>query len=138
MANYNELLVSASDAEVLVSVVGNRVADPLEAEAADALADLLMAARMVPHERLPADRVRMNSFVTYREEPGGAQRSVMVVHPNEANAADGRISVLSPIGRALLGRKPGAVIAASVPGARALTIHVLHVEKAAGPLGEGR
>lgn len=136
MANYNELLVSASDAEVLASVVGKRVVNPLEAEATDALADLLMGARMVPHERLPADRVRMNSFVTYREEPGGARRSVMVVHPNEANAGEGRISVLSPVGRALLGREPGAVVAASVPGGRGLTIHVLRVESSAAALKE--
>jgi regulator of nucleoside diphosphate kinase len=56
---------------------------------------------------------------------------VVVVHPSEADAAEGRISVLSPIGRALLGRKPGAVIAASVPGGRALNIHILGVEEPA-------
>jgi len=136
LANYNELLVSASDAEVLASVVGNRVVNPLEAQAVDALADLLMTARRVPHERLPADRVRMNSCVTYREEPGGSRRSVMVVHPNEADAREGRISVLSPVGRALLGRKPGAVVTASVPGGRGLSIHVLRVESSAAALEE--
>jgi regulator of nucleoside diphosphate kinase len=131
LSNYNELLVSASDAEVLVSVVADRArSSSLEAEAANALADVLMGARMVPHENLPADRVAMNSVVRYREEPGGARRTVAVVHPMDADAAKGRISVLSPVGRALLGRKPGAVIAACVPGGRGLKLHILGVEKA--------
>ena len=130
MSNYNELLVSASDAEVLASVVGDRARpSSLEAEAANALVDVLMGARMVPHESLPADRVAMNSVVRYREDPGGARRTVALVHPIQADAAKGRISVLSPVGRALLGRKPGAVIEACVPGGRSLKIHILGVEK---------
>jgi regulator of nucleoside diphosphate kinase len=132
MANFYELIVSASDAEALAPVLGKRVTDPLEAEAADALADVLIGAHMVPHERMPANRVRMNSIVIYREEPHGAARSVRVVHPNEADAAAGRISVLAPIGRALLGRKPGAVVAAAAPGGRELNIRILRVEKPDG------
>jgi regulator of nucleoside diphosphate kinase len=132
LANYYELLVSASDAHALSSIVGERArSNPLEAEAADALADVLRGARVVPHERLPADHVGMNSLVSYREEPHGPSRTVAVVHPKEANPAKGRISVLSPVGRALLGRKPGAVVAARIPSGRDLRIHVLRVEKAA-------
>jgi transcription elongation GreA/GreB family factor len=37
--------------------------------------------------------------------------------------------VLSPVGRALLGRKPGVVVAVSVPGGRGLRIHILSVGK---------
>jgi len=132
MVHYYELIVSASDAEALAWVVGERArANPREAEAADELADVLFGARLVPHEKLPTDRVRMNSFVSYREEPDGARRSVVVVHPNEADATDGRISVLSPLGRALLGRTPGAVISVTVPDGRRLNIRILGVENAA-------
>jgi regulator of nucleoside diphosphate kinase len=130
MANYNELLVSSSDAEVLASVVGDRRrAHRHEAEAADALASVLMEARMVPHETLPHDRVAMNSSVTYRQEPAGDSRTITLVHPDEADAAQGRISVLSPVGRALLGRMPGSVIAAGMPGGRAMTIRVLSAHR---------
>ena len=129
MSNYNDLLVSASDAEALASLGGKRrLTDRLEADAAHALAEVLMDARMIPHERLPADRVAMNSRVEYREEPSGERRSVALVHPGEADLARGRISVLSPVGRALLGRKAGAVTSISVPGGRALSIRVLGVE----------
>jgi regulator of nucleoside diphosphate kinase len=132
MTNYNDLLVSASDAEVLAPLLSNRHrSGRLEASAADALADVLIDARMVPHDRLPADRVAMNARVAYREEPGGQSRTVALVHPNEAAPSEGRISVLSPVGRALLGRRAGSVASLSVPGGRALTIRVVAVEPAA-------
>lgn len=72
----------------------------------------------------------MNSRVSYREEPGGGRRTVALVHPNEAAPAHGRISVLSPVGRALLGRQAGSVASIGVPGGRALTLRVLEIEPA--------
>lgn len=72
MAKYHELVLSASDAEVLALMLGERRRQhALEAEAADALADLLVEARLVPHEELPPDRIAMNSRVTYRPLPEG-------------------------------------------------------------------
>ena len=54
MASYNELLVSARDAEALAPVVGDRRrTDRFEADAADALAERADGRAMVPHERLP-------------------------------------------------------------------------------------
>ena len=96
--NYYELVVSARDAEVLALMLGQRRRQPaLEAAAADALADVLLEARLVPHEELPENRIALNSTVTYRQEPDGPRRSVVLVHPVEADAAVGRISVLSPL-----------------------------------------
>jgi regulator of nucleoside diphosphate kinase len=130
MSNYNDLLVSASDAQALASLVGNsRGIYRLEADAADSLEDVLMDARRVPDDRLPANRVAMNSRVEYREEPKGEHRRIVLVHPGEADPSNGRISVLSPVGRALRGTKPGAVASISVPGGRRLTIRVLDVER---------
>jgi regulator of nucleoside diphosphate kinase len=130
MANHHELLVSACDAGALALMLGERRRNhALEAAAADALADLLMEARLVPDEALPADRVAMNSRVTYEELPGGARRSVSLAYPLEADAAAGRISVLSPIGLSLLGRAPGAVVEPPMPDGRALRIRVLALER---------
>lgn len=130
MNNVNDLLVSTDDAEALAPIVGDRRrADRFEADAADALAEVLMDARMVPYDRLPADRVAINSRVTYREEPRGEARTVMLVHPSNANATERRISVLSPVGRALLGRRPGSISSTGMPGGRAVTIRVLAAER---------
>ena len=123
---YHELIISARDAEVLALMLGERRRQhALEAAAANALADLLLEARLVPDEKLPADRVAMNSKVTYREEPAGMRRSVILVHPIDADAAVGRVSVLSPVGLALLGRTPGSVVTVDVPGTQALTVRIL-------------
>ena len=126
MTPYYDLLVSARDAEALASVVGEH---HHESDAADALADLVMEARLVPDHELPANRVAMNSRVTYREEPGGARRTVVLVHPGEASAAEGRISVLSPVGRSLLGRRTGSSASIGIPGGRALNVRVLAIER---------
>ncbi len=133
MLDYNDLVVSVRDAEVLAPLLGGRYrnsSNRSESDGADALADALVDARVVAHDRLPADRVSMNSEVTYREEPGGARRTVVLVHPSEAAPARGLVSVLSPVGRALLGRQAGSVSSISVPG-RSLSIRVLEVEPAA-------
>lgn len=130
MTKYHELILSARDAEVLALMLGERRRQhALEAGAADALADLLVEARLVPHERLPADRIAMDSNVEYYEEPDGERRSVILVHPIEADAAVGRISVLSPVGLALLGRTPGSLVDVALPGGRVLTIRILETAR---------
>ena len=126
MNKHHELILSASDVEVLALMLGERRRlHTLEAAAADALTDLLVEARRVPHEELPPERIAMNSKVTYREEPEGVRRAVVLVHPIEADAAAGRISVLSPVGLALLGNKPGSVVTLDVPGGNTLTLRIL-------------
>ena len=129
MATHHELLVSFPDAAALGLMLGERRRNhALEAAAADALADLLMDARLVPDEALPVDRVAMNSRVTYEELPGRAKRSVSLVFPIDADAGDGRISVLSPVGLALLGRAPGAMVEPPMPDGRRLRIRILGIE----------
>jgi regulator of nucleoside diphosphate kinase len=118
MTQLHELIVSSRDAEVLSSLMRERGRAP-------ALEDLLLEARRVAPGELPEDRVAMDSNVTYQEEPGGERRRVILVHPQEADAAFGRISVLSPVGLALLGRAPGARVSAALPGGRALTLRIL-------------
>ncbi len=136
MANHHELLVSACDAGALALMLGERRRNhALEAAAADALSDLLMEARLVPDEALPADRVAMNSRVTYEEQPGGARRSVTLVYPVDSDPAQGRISVLSPVGLALLGRAPGAIAVPAMPEGRSLRLRILALERDAGVEG---
>ena len=92
---------------------------------------------MANHHELPVSAgdahslaaITMNSLVTYVEEPGGEPRSVTLVRPAEANAVEGRIWVFSPMGRALLGRRPGAVVALGNPAARALKVRILSSER---------
>lgn len=125
MTPYYDLLVSARDAEALASVVGD---NNHESDAASALADVVMEARLVPHDELPDNRVAMDSLVTYTDGDG-AERTVRLVHPREADPSTLRISVLSPVGRALLGRKRGSTIVASLPGGRSRKLRIVNVER---------
>lgn len=128
MTHNTDLLVSTRDAEALACVVGDRHLAARFASETDALTEILMEARMVPHDELPPNRAGMNSRVTYREGDGPA-RTVTIVHPATSDASKLRISVLSPVGRALLGRRPGTSVEARVPGGRGITLHILAVER---------
>lgn len=129
MADQYELLISAADAEALAPLLDGRTRGlASDGDAADALADLLHEARIVAPERLPDDVVALSSRVTYEDDKGAA-RTITVVHPAEADPGRARISVLSPIGRALLGRRAGATVAFDGPGGRALRIRIVAAEK---------
>lgn len=130
MMDHYELLVSARDAETLAAMLGaHRRVNPFEADASDELAGLLMEARLVPAGTLPADRVGLHCTVTYEEAPSGRRRVVTLALPEDADPASGRISVLSPVGLALIGREKGAVVEASAPNGRALIVRILHIER---------
>ncbi len=70
----------------------------------------LERAIVVSPEAVPPDVVTMNSRVVYSDETSGLQRVVTIVFPGEADAADGKVSVFSPIGTALLGLSVGQAI----------------------------
>lgn len=79
-------------------------------EVADYLARELDRARVVTDTRLPADVVRMGSLVRYRDDATGQERSVTLVYPAERDIAAGRVSVMTPVGAALIGLARGQSI----------------------------
>lgn len=88
------------------------------------LQDEVERARVVELEEIPADVVTLNSMVTVRDEATGDYSDYMVVSPSEADVTAGRISVLAPLGTALLGYRAGAEIEWQMPGRiRRIRIH---------------
>ena len=81
------------------------------ADASDDLHHELDRARIVPDDKLPADTVRMGSIVTYQPE-NGSERTVVLVYPAQADISAGRVSILTPVGTALIGLKAGQTITA--------------------------
>jgi regulator of nucleoside diphosphate kinase len=71
-------------------------------------------ARVVP--AVPPDVVVMNSEVLYEDITTTQRRHVRLVYPSEANTTDGRVSVLAPLGCALLGLRVGQEIDWQMPG----------------------
>jgi regulator of nucleoside diphosphate kinase len=77
---------------------------------ASCLADELDRASVLPKGRVAADTVRMGSHLEYRDETLGTVRTATLVYPDEADISQGKISVLTPIGIALIGLKVGQSI----------------------------
>jgi len=76
----------------------------------------LERAIVVAREALPLDVVAMYSKVRYRDEHAGMSREIQIVYPEEADIAHGKISVLAPVGAALLGLAVGQAIDWRFPG----------------------
>lgn len=77
---------------------------------AERLLEELGRARIVPARKLPANVVTIGRAVTYRDELSGEEKTVTPVYPEEADISRGRISVLTPIGVALIGLAEGATL----------------------------
>jgi regulator of nucleoside diphosphate kinase len=75
---------------------------------ADRLMEELGRARVVAPAKMPSTVVAIGSSVTYRDESNGVERTVTLVYPEHADIALGRVSVMTPIGVALLGLTEGA------------------------------
>jgi len=70
----------------------------------------LERAIVVSSAAVPPDIATMNSRVRYTDEKNGATRTVSLVYPIEADATKGKVSVLAPVGTALLGLSEGQSI----------------------------
>ncbi len=75
---------------------------------ADRLLDELGRARVVAAAKMPANVVAIGSTVTYRDETTGQEKAITLVYPEDADIARGRVSVMTPIGVALIGLAEGA------------------------------
>ena len=65
---------------------------------------------------MPADVVTMNSRVVVKDLENGESSEYTLVFPEQANIEQGRLSVVSPIGTAILGYAKGDVITWQTPG----------------------
>lgn len=95
---------------------------------ADLLIEELERAELRPAGAVPADVVTIGSTVTYRE--GARTHTVQVVLPNDADIEHGRVSVIAPVGTALLGLSVGQRITWDMPDGRARRLEVLEVRRA--------
>ena len=132
VVKMHEVVLSADDAAVISNLIGAGGLPSFSGAAGEALAEALDAATVVPATELPPTVVAMNSVVEYMELPGGRVRDVVLVHPLAADVTSGRISVLSPVGRALLGRKVGDVCEVTVPGGSKLSVTIAGVRGGVG------
>ncbi|TCR67251.1 nucleoside diphosphate kinase regulator [Bosea sp. BK604] len=122
-----KIVVGATDHERL-SALAASIQDRMP-ELADELQAEMERAKVVAERQVPANVVRMGSFVSF-ESDAAPTRRVQLVFPGEADIAAGRVSVLTPIGTALIGLSPGQSIAWTARDGRQHRLTVLNVEQA--------
>lgn len=93
----------------------------------DFLAREIDRAEILPDTRLLPGLVTMDSEVTFRDDISTQERSVTLVYPDSANVDAGKISILTPIGAALIGLSVGQTIEFQTPGGRWRSLTVLKV-----------
>ena len=98
------------------------------------LAGELERAEAVVSKNVPADVVTMNSKVVLRDLDTSEEMTYMLVFPSDADIEEGAISVLAPVGTAILGYAKGDVVEWPVPsGLRRIRIEkIVYQPEAAG------
>ena len=94
----------------------------------------LLKAEVVDPAGIPPDVVTMNSKVCLKDLDTGEELEYTLVFPGDANLEAGKISILAPVGTALIGYRSGDRISWTVPGGirKLKIIKVLYQPEAAG------
>lgn len=128
------LLISRLDYERLEALLEQPVARGLDL---DALTGELERADIVEPSQMPGDVITMNSTARFRDETSGHEHELTLVYPKDADGSPDKVSILAPVGSALLGLRVGATIEWPVPGGRMARLRVLAIQyqpEAAGEL----
>lgn len=75
----------------------------------------LAGVRIIEDENIPGDQIFIGAIVTLRDLKTDEKLEYMLVSPEEANYDENKISIQSPIGKALLGRREGEQADIKVP-----------------------
>jgi transcription elongation factor GreA len=87
------------------------------------LEDKLARAEIVDVSKLSGDTIKFGATVTLIDDDTGETRIWQIVGEPEAEVKEGRISVISPIARALIGKTKGTTVLVEAPGgAKAYTV----------------
>ncbi|MBC1188715.1 MULTISPECIES: nucleoside diphosphate kinase regulator [Kluyvera] len=94
---------------------------------ANALNDELDRAQMCAPEDMPHDVVSMNSQVRFRDLTTGEERVRTLVFPAQMTDSSSQLSVMAPVGAALLGLRAGSAIHWELPGGTSTHLEVLEL-----------
>jgi regulator of nucleoside diphosphate kinase len=117
------ITISQFDKKRLLNLIDGWEADPHDRGHIDDLVVELDRANVVEPTEIPPDVVTMNSRVRITDIDAENTQTVTIVFPGMANADEGKISILAPLGTAILGYRVGSVVEWNVPsGLRRLRI----------------
>jgi len=109
------IVISEPDARVLRGLL-SRVGQGRDQEHLEELSEELERAQVLEPEQVEADVVTMHKLVRIVDLSNGTTQELTLVGPAEANVSARRISVLAPLGTALLGYREGDEVEWRMPG----------------------
>lgn len=125
MTNRPNIIISSLDADRLDALLESlpKGAFPGKAE----LEVELARADIVEPKQVPPTVVTMNSTVRFRVTSSKEEFSLTLVYPKDLDASGDKISILAPVGSALLGLSQGDDIEWPRPGGGTLKVHIEEV-----------
>ncbi|MBV2210126.1 MAG: nucleoside diphosphate kinase regulator [Thermomonas sp.] len=96
----------------------------------DALREELDRAELVEPSAVPNDLITMNSTAQVKvvgEDGNEHEYALTLVYPRDADGSSDKVSILAPVGSALLGLRVGSSIDWPMPGGRKARLHVLSI-----------
>ena len=109
------ITISEFDRRRLFALVDGYEADAADRGTIQDLLDEIERANVVPPAEIPPEVITMNTRLRLADAKSGESRVVTVVFPGSADSAQGKISILAPLGTALLGYSVGDVVEWRVP-----------------------
>ena len=124
MRNEKQLVITTNDYEIIMANLkyfsGKNTFNQHDAEE---LESELKKAKLVMKEEVPKDVVQLNSHVTIKDDKQKKVMQVTIVTPEKVDIKERKISIMSPIGRALIGYRKGNKVKWKVPaGLKTFTI----------------
>ena len=120
-----EIIISSLDADRLYALMESLPANSFAGEK-ELEAELGRANIVEPHE-VPSTVVTMNSTVNFVVESTGEEFTLTLVYPKNIDSSGDKISILAPIGSALLGLSQGDQIEWPKPGGGLVTVTIKEV-----------
>tara|TARA_R110002072_G_scaffold23437_6_gene81136 strand:- start:6592 stop:6972 length:381 start_codon:yes stop_codon:yes gene_type:complete len=113
MLSQRSVLIGRRDLARLDTLIHNRASNETSL-----LYDELDAAIVVEDDLLPDDVVRMNTTIRFVDLDTGVESTVELVYPHEVQGDARRVSILAPVGAALIGLRAGETIEWPLPNGR--------------------
>ena len=115
MAMQTNMIVTTNDYNRLMGLLKFSVSENNKSDIVFNLYQRLTSAKKLPQENISNGIVTMNSKVLLKDIKSGKKIEVTITYPQDAEPKDRRVSVLSNIGLALLGRKENEVVSWRIP-----------------------
>lgn len=123
MASKPKIVVSALDAERLERLLERLSRDSFPGKAE--LEGELERAEVVPPEEVPPTVVTMNSTVRFKVSDSNEEFCLTLVYPDDVDSTGSKISILAPVGSAMLGLSEGDEIEWPRPGGGMMSVRVV-------------